>query len=220
MATATQPPLSGLPLQSYLVAEASKRKLDPAAVLAVAVHEGGFSGAVGDSGTSFGPFQLHKGGRLPPSITNPQQWANTPDGLNYALDGIAAVAAGQSGNTAIENIVRRFEQPADPASEVAASETTYAALRKTLQTTGLYPDLTQNSSGSFADPNAGVKSAAAQTFSAITSVADALKFLFSTRGLEVIGGGALILIGVISLARSAGINLPAPGPAAAAAAAL
>jgi hypothetical protein len=40
--------------------------VDPRAALAVAMGEGGLRwGAVGDNGTSYGPFQLHVGGALP-----------------------------------------------------------------------------------------------------------------------------------------------------------
>jgi hypothetical protein len=65
--------------QRGLIAQLARaRGLDPAAVLSIASVEGGFNGAVGDHGTSFGPFQLHKGGALPSGIKNPQQWANSP----------------------------------------------------------------------------------------------------------------------------------------------
>ena len=46
------------------MANAPRYGVDPAAALAVAAQEG-LSGRVGDAGTSFGPFQLHRGGALP-----------------------------------------------------------------------------------------------------------------------------------------------------------
>jgi hypothetical protein len=45
--------------------------------------------------------------------------------LNYALSRIASVAGGLHGANAISNIVRRFERPADPGSEVAGALASY-----------------------------------------------------------------------------------------------
>lgn len=117
--------LTGPALQAYIVQGARQRNLDPAAVLAVASVEGGWYQAVGDGGTSFGPFQLHVGGALPGGISDPLSWANSPEGLDYALDHIAGVAAGLSGTEAVSNIVYRFERPADPASEVTRAMGAY-----------------------------------------------------------------------------------------------
>jgi hypothetical protein len=75
---------------------------------------------VGDNGTSFGPFQLHRGGALPANVPlgGAQQWATSPAGINYALDRIAGVARGKRGRAAVEAIVSQFERPADPAGEI------------------------------------------------------------------------------------------------------
>jgi hypothetical protein len=100
----------------YIIAQARRRGLDPNAVLGIAAHEG-LSGGVGDSGTSYGPFQLHRGGALPAGKS--QQWAESKAGISYALDRIAGVARGLRGRQAVEAISRRFERPADPASEIA-----------------------------------------------------------------------------------------------------
>src|SRR5262249_16717310 len=76
-ALARDKPIYGVTLVQYIVAGASRRRIDPAAVLSIVPHEGGFYGSVGDSGTSFGPWQLHGGsnvrdprtqGALPQSI--------------------------------------------------------------------------------------------------------------------------------------------------------
>jgi hypothetical protein len=96
---------------------AARLDLDPLAVMAVALSEGGLTyGAVGDNGTSFGPFQLHVGGALPRG--RDAAWANSLDGLQYALRKIARAAKGLTGRAAIEAIVRKFERPADPDSEI------------------------------------------------------------------------------------------------------
>lgn len=97
---------------------AAKYHVDPQAALAVASREG-LGGGVGDQGTSFGPFQLHEGGALPRG--RGQAWAESPAGVEYALRQIGQVAGGQHGQTAVRNIVSRFERPADPAGEIAGA---------------------------------------------------------------------------------------------------
>lgn len=99
------------------------RALDPRAVEGIASHEG-LSGGIGDNGTSFGPFQLHWGGAYPGfaphgSSQAANAWAWSPQGIDYALNQIQSVAGGRTGLDAISNISRRFERPADPASEIA-----------------------------------------------------------------------------------------------------
>lgn len=100
--------------------------LDPRAVLAIAAQEG-LGGGVGDQGTSFGPFQLHQGGALPSGIplAGAQEWAWSPQGLDYALSRIAGVAGGLKGSPAISAISTRFERPANPANEIAGAERAY-----------------------------------------------------------------------------------------------
>lgn len=108
------------PIVNAIVQGAKARGLDPNAVLAVARQEG-LSGRVGDNGTSFGPWQLHRGGALPGNIPlgQAQAWATSPAGINYALDRIASVARGLHGAQAVSAIVSRFERPANPAGEIA-----------------------------------------------------------------------------------------------------
>jgi murein DD-endopeptidase MepM/ murein hydrolase activator NlpD len=98
--------------------------LDPRAVAAVARHEGGWNwGAVGDQGTSFGPFQLHEGGALPAG--RGAAWANSPAGIKYAMRQMAKTAAGLKGQAAIRAIVRDFERPANIPGQIAKSLNTY-----------------------------------------------------------------------------------------------
>jgi hypothetical protein len=93
--------------------------IDPRAALAVARVEGGLRrGAVGDSGTSYGPFQLHEGGALPAGRS--AAWASSPAGIRYAIQRMAqSGAAGLQGRAAVASIVRNFERPADPSGEIA-----------------------------------------------------------------------------------------------------
>lgn len=106
---------------AYIQTRAKQLGLDPKAVLAIASHEG-LSGGIGDNGTSFGPFQLHEGGALPRNIpiSQAQQWAWSPAGINYAEQAMArAGASGKTGLAAISAISRNFERPANPAAEIA-----------------------------------------------------------------------------------------------------
>ena len=110
---------------SYIRQRAAQLGLDPQVVLDIASGEGGFSGAIGDHGTSFGPFQMHMGGALPGWVSArgsayAQQWANSKAGIDYALRQIAGVARGKRGEAARQAIVLRFERPADPSHDLAA----------------------------------------------------------------------------------------------------
>lgn len=111
--------LSAAQKRRLIVALAFRFGVDPRAALAVAMREGGFGGAIGDAGTSFGPYQLHAGGALPSGIGNPQAWANRRKGLSYALRHIAGVSKGLRGREAIQAIVSQFERPAAPGPEIA-----------------------------------------------------------------------------------------------------
>lgn len=111
--TQSSGPISGL-IETY----SRKFRLDPAAVRAVALGEGGLSyGAVGDNGTSFGPFQLHVGGALPKG--EDASFANSETGIEYAMRKMSeAGAQGLTGPEAIEMIIRKFERPLDPDTSV------------------------------------------------------------------------------------------------------
>jgi len=115
--------LSDAALQDYIREQSVRRGLDPNAVLAVATVEGGFGGAIGDSGSSYGPFQLHVGGALPAGKTN--AWARSNAGISYALNKIATVAKGLTGKDAINAIVTKFERPAAPQAEVTKAYDVY-----------------------------------------------------------------------------------------------
>lgn len=105
-------------VRALIVRTAQKHGIDPAAALAVAAGEGGIRyGAVGDAGTSYGPFQLHVGGALPKG--RGADWANSPAGIDYAIRTMAqAGARGLTGQAAVDAIVRKFERPADPDTSV------------------------------------------------------------------------------------------------------
>lgn len=105
--------MSPWPVVNLVSRYAPRFQIDPVAALANAMGEGGWGwGAVGDHGTSFGPFQLHEGGALPEG--KDAAWANSKKGVLYALRKMAeAGAAGLKGEAALTSMVRDFERPAD-----------------------------------------------------------------------------------------------------------
>lgn len=125
------------------------QKLDPAATLAVARQEG-LSGAIGDGGHAFGDFQLNNAGgvitgKFAGTPAQIEAWANSPQGINYALAGLAKVAANQTGDQAVNSIVSRFERPANIPKEIAGatgalgSYGSLASLPAAQQTTAAIP---------------------------------------------------------------------------------
>lgn len=140
---------------AYIQQQAAARGLDPQAVLAIAGHEG-IGGGIGDGGHAFGPWQLNNaGGVLTGKFAgqNAQQinqWAWSPAGINYALDGIQKVAGGLKGRAAIDAITTRFERPANPGAEIADAWAHYGAGSSNGRTLGSEP----SSGGSTPSPAA------------------------------------------------------------------
>ena len=206
----------------YVVGHANRYGLDPRAALAVSTQEG-WSGGIGDNGTSFGPWQLHQGGDYPASA--PQSpaaanaWAWSPAGIDYALAGMSQAAGGQKGLQSVHSIVYGFERPANPAAEYAGAARVYgdpAFDREIAQAIGRSLGLGAGGSG-YAGPAGPVASTVGGVVSGVESVSSFLGLLTSAsfwiRALEVVGGGVLLLLGLYLLARSAGAaprRLPTP----------
>lgn len=221
---------SGQAEHDYIVARARELGLDPEAVLAVAAHEGiSLPARVGDSGTSFGPWQLHAGGRLPSGIAQQgsgyaNEWANSQEGIDYALEGIASLARGQTGPAAVRTIVYSFEQPQAPGPEATAALATYTA--------GGGPSVAGSSSGAqqgaggvaIVDPRTGEPSGLytpptgpqptvpthggnlLPDVGPINSLEKFLAFITSWRFAELVGGALLLAIGLVLLGRQFGVN--------------
>jgi hypothetical protein len=105
---------------------AQKYQVPPLVALAMATGEGGLNyGSVGDGGTSFGPYQLHEGGALPPG--KDAAWANSPAGIDYAIRQIASVIGTRNGHAAIAAGVTNFERPSAQylQGEIASDESWY-----------------------------------------------------------------------------------------------
>lgn len=116
---------------AYVAQNASRFNLDPAAVLAVADHEGLAKDPVNgvaptwilpnERGLSnFGPPSWYAGGagaaivQQQGSLQAAANWSWTPAGLDYWLQQVAASgAAGKTGIDAITSIVKNFERPYD-----------------------------------------------------------------------------------------------------------
>lgn len=122
------------PQAPVIAAAAIAHGLDPRVALAVAHGEGGFAHPAprGDNNTSFGPFQMHMGGALPSVYDGrpdaADKWANSPEGINFAVARIASVTRGMQGQAAIDAAVRDFERPANPTPEVQGDVRFYNAL--------------------------------------------------------------------------------------------
>jgi hypothetical protein len=204
-----------------IVARSRATNVDALAALSVASTEG-LAGGIGDGGTSFGPFQLHQGGGYPASApqdqAGAQQWAWSKEGIDYAVDHIAGVSANLRGYPAVAAIVTRFERPANPAAEVSA------AWGKYQQSGGDSASrLIQGGSGgvggglSLGDVLKKVSvggspiDQAVDTTRAVESkvggVGDALSFLLSVRFLEILGGMALVGIGIVGLVKNEAVSV-------------
>jgi len=189
-------------LPGYVEQVAPKYGLDPAAVLAVA-HQEGLGGGIGDSGTSFGPFQLHAGGALPQEeyqgaySPETQHWSWSPEGVDYALAQMQAHASGLSGAAAIEAIVTQFERPANPTKEIQGAEQAYP------QFAGGASDLGFTSTGLDLGPKmrgqtpTGVATVEGLGGKLLSPVEDVV-----FRGLLILGGLAFALIGIVLLVRA------------------
>lgn len=120
----------GNPIVQLIASGARARGLDPAAVLAVASQEG-LSGRIGDGGHAYGPFQLNNAGGVitgtHPAVNDQatQNWANSPAGINFALDRIAQNARGLRGPSAVRAIVSQFERPENPGKEISGALSVY-----------------------------------------------------------------------------------------------
>lgn len=202
-------------LGRYVSQQAPRYHLDAKAVLAVAAVEG-LSGSVGDNGTSFGPWQLHKGGAYPASApqapSEANAWAWSPAGIDYTLARMSGVAGNQKGAQAVHSLVFGFERPADPRGEF-------------LRAMGVYDGTSKSGGGGFWhdvkgvllwDPFPGGNPAAAAgaaTAEATAGTAESVASFVGTvtsasfwlRALEVVGGGLILVFGVYLLARRVGL---------------
>jgi len=136
---------------AYVGANAQRYGLDPAAVLAVADHEGlnttpgSYWQLPKEWGQSFGPPSWYQGGaggaivNAQGSVQAAANWSWTPAGLDYWLQAIqAAGASGLTGYAAIKQIVGGygwgFERPADPSADINNAVAVYDKYAQQVQT--------------------------------------------------------------------------------------
>lgn len=134
----SNPPLKGGDATDAIVQACSTYGVDPLACLANALHEGA-SGAIGDTGTAYGPFQIHAtDGRLPqfkgkgPSSAAVNAWAWTQNGLEYAVRSMVngrPSAKGLTGHAAVHAIVDGFERPFDARGAKITRDAEYDSLK-------------------------------------------------------------------------------------------
>ncbi len=210
---------------TYAIARAVQLGVDPAAALAVAKQEGGWQGAVGDNGTSFGPWQLHAGGALPSSVwaqgpTAANAWANSRAGIDYALQQIANVSRGSTGPQAVSKIVYQFERPADPVNETLKANGAYPGVKAAIAgknygaiTGGSTP---QPAPGLAPPPSIPGIGTIPGIVGGVESVGSFLGKLtdpnFWLRVLQIIGGAALAGGGLFLLARQVALANDLPDP--------
>lgn len=228
--------LYGTALVEFLAEGAARRDINPGAVLSDVAAEGGFFGAKGDSGTSYGPFSLHEGGLLPANIDNPEAWAQKPAGLNYALNLIQRYAAGLPAHPAIEHIVRDFENPRDENAQIAKIDIIY---RKAGAAGALPPtraELQQvsakswlkswwNTIGGPGSPGGDIgKGTGADLLPGgdgglLGNLGEVGKFFHiiawpfqhPVRSGQILAGSILVLVGIYLLGRAFGVSPPVPG---------
>jgi hypothetical protein len=111
------------PVAADIVNSAALYGVDPRLALSIAQHESGLDPtAVGDSGTSFGLFQLHQGGELG-GLSSAQAF-NPIVNANTALAVVANVAKTNPGGDP-GAIAAAAQRPADPAAYAAAVDAIY-----------------------------------------------------------------------------------------------
>ena len=137
--TQQQPMLTKAQVELYVAQKAPQLGLDPAAVLAVASHEG-LNATPGSTwsdppGFAFGPPSWNSAGLgaaiisggpgVPAQGKDAAAWSWSQQGIDYWLDQVASVAGGRTGADAISHIVNGFEHPSNPTKEISDSIAVY-----------------------------------------------------------------------------------------------
>lgn len=128
--------LHGAAAVDQLYASADLYGIDVLASAANAIHEGA-SGGIGDTGTAYGPWQIHAtDGRLsqfsglPRYSPTVNAWAWSSDGFDYAHRSMKdGGASGLTGHAAVHAIVYGFERPADKVGAERTRTAEYDTLR-------------------------------------------------------------------------------------------
>lgn len=110
-----------------IITAARAHGVNPIGMLAVALNESNLNpSALGDAGTSYGLFQLHRGGALPAGWS--QAMADNPlTNANFAAAAIARGARGLSPAATQAYQTLHFERPQNPAGDMSAANLARAA---------------------------------------------------------------------------------------------
>lgn len=142
-------PLNRDQVIAYIGQNAPLHGVDPAAMLAVANHEGLNRAPINgvgqtwvlpnESGYNFGPPSWYSGGAGGGVIgiagSNAPTFAWTPAGLDYWINQIAGVASGLQGRSAISAIVNKFERPREDLrqGEIDNASADYQSFQRAIQ---------------------------------------------------------------------------------------
>lgn len=124
--------LRGMAFVDSMVKYCADFGIDARAAAANAMNEG-ISGLIGDTGTAYGPWQIHAtDGRLAAFAGKPryspevQKWAWTDNAVEYAIRSMVKGGAKYAtGHTAVRLIVTGFERPANEAGAIITRDNTY-----------------------------------------------------------------------------------------------
>jgi len=216
----------------YIGQNAPNYGVDPAAMLAVANHEGlnfvpigGTWRIPGESGYNFGPPSWYSGGAGAAIInmqgSNAPAWSWSTAGLDYWMQQISNVASGLTGYSAIQSIVNNFERPAEKyrLGEIQNAWNDYTSFQQQIAAGGSQPPQTTTPvTGSESGGTTGSQQTGSQSVSSDQQSQGSespTKFSFSqtightvTQILLVMIGLALLLGGIYLIAGRPTIAVP------------
>jgi len=123
--------------RTYIQQRGAQYGVDPRALIAIAMGEGGLRNRANDigdlsGGGSYGPFQMYAQGALPKQYRGNRQaadnWAWSEQGIDYALRGLSKYGRGKKGYAAIKAMIEGFERPRDPRSSIAHAAARYGGI--------------------------------------------------------------------------------------------
>ena len=191
-----------------IIATAQRLGVDPILALATAKVESGFNPkAVGDYGTSFGLYQLHKGGEL--GNLTPQQAFDPSTNAAVALQQFKNVQRSYPNVTDPGQIAALAQRPADPQGYAVKVDQAYSALQQQKNNSnsgggllGAVGDALQIEGGPAAGVGAGIQ-AGQSVAGAIDSAAGFFKWITDSHNWlrlgEILAGATLMVIGVVAV---------------------
>jgi hypothetical protein len=177
-------------LVQYVNEHAPSLGLDPAAVLSAARVEG-WSGAIGDGGLAYGPWQDHMTeftGRGPwfgagKNNSQVQIWAWSNDGINQAMsEMVAAGVKGKSGLDALHAMIFGYERSSDMPGEYNNAKNWYNSFNNG-SAVGTTPGDTSGTAGGDAPADRGAVAGGMQLVAGASSGSESVPSLFGNQDL-------------------------------------